>query len=178
MSNSLAEIYLESLRARFRGSKQLGDKTLAQLSEVDIFWQPNSETNSAALIVKHLCGNMRSRWVDTLSTDGEKPDRNRDGEFENTGLANRGAVLAAWEEGWGYLLEAMDSFTPEDLEKSIRIRGQELSLMDGINRQLLHVSYHVGQLVQIGKERLGDKWETLSIPRGKSEEYVVQGRLG
>lgn len=178
MSNALGDRYLESARARFHGSKHLGDKTLSQLSEVDIFWQPNSETNSAALIVKHLRGNMRSRWVDTLTTDGEKPDRNRDGEFEISGLANRDAVLTAWEEGWRYLLEAMDTFRPEDLEKSIWIRGQEISLMDGINRQLFHVSYHVGQLVQIGKERLGDRWETLSIPRGKSAEYVVQSRLG
>jgi hypothetical protein len=178
MHEDVRALYLESARARFRGSKELGDRTLAQLADEDIFWQPNTETNSIALIVKHLRGNMHSRWTNTLKTDGEKPDRDRDSEFEHGGLPNRDAVIAVWEEGWNDLLGAMDRFVPEDLAKSIRIRGEELSLLDGINRQLLHVSYHVGQMVHIGKERLGKRWQTLSIARGESAAYRPQVRLG
>ena len=178
MNSEIGELYLDSALARYRGMKAMGEKTIEQLSDADIMWQPNSECNSVAHIVKHMRGNMLSRWTDPLTTDGEKSDRNRDTEFELDGEVSRASVMQQWEEGWTCLLRALESFRSEDLTKPIRIRGQEMPLLDGINRQIFHLSYHVGQIVQIAKERLGEAWETLSIPRGKSAEYIPKGRLG
>ena len=172
--SKLGETYLDSARARYRAMKKAGEHAIAQMSDEDLHWAANAECNTVAIISQHRRGNMLSRWTDPLTTDGEKPGRNRDGEFISDGGATREALLAKWEEGWACLLAAMDSFSSEDLSKPIKIRGQELSLLDGINRQIFHSSYHVGQIVQIAKERLGENWVTASIPRGQSESYVAR----
>lgn len=170
---SIGGIYLESARARFRTMKKLGEHAMKQMSDADLVWTSNPECNSVAMLVQHLHGNMLSRWTDVLTTDGEKPGRNRDGEFIVVEPIDRGILMAKWEEGWTCLLAALDSFTADDLLKPATIRGQKLPVVDAINRQVFHVSYHVGQMLQIAKERLGDRWETASIPRGQSEAYVA-----
>ena len=171
---SLGEVYLDSIRARYRAMKKLGEHAINQMGEEDLHWAAYAECNTVATLIQHLRGNMLSRWTDPLTTDGEKPGRNRDGEFISDTTANREGLLSKWEEGWACLLAAMDSFSSEDLSKPVRIRGQELSLLDGINRQIFHSSYHVGQIVHIAKERLGENWVTASIPRGQSESYIAR----
>jgi hypothetical protein len=171
MATSVEEIYLDSVRKRFQGMKTAGDRTLEQLSLDDLLWQKNEETNSIAHIIKHLWGNMRSRWIDVLTTDGEKPGRRRDTEFELDDAVTQETILQWWEEGWQCFSEALDSFAPGDLTKTIYIRKEGLSLLDGIVRQLGHYSMHVGQIIHIAKERKGKDWKTLSIPRGQSEEF-------
>jgi hypothetical protein len=171
MAESVEEIYLDSVRKRFDGMKKVGDKTLEQLSLDDLLWQKNEETNSIAQIIKHLWGNMRSRWIDVLTTDGEKPDRHRDTEFELDDGIDQELIQQWWDEGWQSFSGALDGFTGEDLAKTIYIRKQGLSLLDGINRQLTHYSMHVGQIIHIAKECKGKDWKTLSIPRGQSEEF-------
>ncbi|NSL87799.1 DUF1572 family protein [Chitinophaga sp. Mgbs1] len=163
-------LYLESIRQRFRSYKDLGTKTLDRLTAAQLHWQPSGEPNSIAMIVKHLHGNMLSRWTDFLTTDGEKEGRNRDQEFEEDNLSQE-EILQRWNEGWNCLLNTIDNLQPEDLEKTVYIRGEAHSAMDAINRQLAHVPYHVGQIVYIGKALLGSGWESLSIPKGQSAEY-------
>ncbi len=170
----VGDVYLESVRARYRAMKKYGEHAIHQMSDEDLHWVANDECNSVAILVQHMRGNMLSRWTDPLTTDGEKPGRNRDGEFVSDSSADRASLLVKWEEGWGCLLVTLDSFSVQDLMKSVTIRGQELSLVDAINRQAFHTSYHVGQIVQIAKERLGKKWVTASIPRGESESYIAQ----
>jgi len=170
----LGEVYLDSARARYRAMKKAGEHAIDQMSDEDLHWTANAECNSVAILIQHMRGNMLSRWTDTLTTDGEKPDRNRDQEFVADASQRREALLVKWEEGWACILAALDSFSPQDLLKPVRIRGQELSLLDGINRQIFHTSYHVGQIVQIAKERLGERWVTSSIPRGQSQSYIAQ----
>jgi len=162
--------YLSSVIKQFEYYKLLGDKTFEQFADDDFFWQYNDESNSVATIVKHLWGNMLSRWTDFLTSDGEKEWRNREAEFENDG-ATKEEVLARWEEGWTCFLNALKSLTPDDLTKVIYIRNMGHTVMEAINRQLAHYPYHVGQLVFIGKMIKNHSWNSLSIPRGKSEEY-------
>lgn len=168
MAHDAATEFLDSARFHFRLYKRVGEGALKQLRLEDFYWQPNSETNSAQIIVQHLHGNMLSRWTDFLTTDGEKPSRTRDAEFESSEPLPRERLKALWEEGWTCLLAGVDALTPEDLMREVTIRGQHMSVIEAMNRQLSHVAYHVGQLVQIGKERLGAEWKTLSIPRGES----------
>jgi len=169
----MANNYLESVRKQFEYYKMLGEKTFAQVSDEQLFWQYNEESNSIATIVKHLWGNMLSRWTDFLTSDGEKEWRRRDAEFENN-LANREELLAKWNEGWQCLFDAIKSLTEADLQKEIFIRNQGHTVMEAINRQLAHYPYHVGQIVFIGKVVCNDKWKSLSIPRGDSEEYNAE----
>ena len=171
---SIGDVYLESVRARFRTMKSVGEHAMNQISDEDFVWTSNSECNSIAILIQHLNGNMLSRWTDVLTTDGEKPGRNRDSEFIVKEPVDRDALIQKWNEGWTCLLAAVDSFAPEDLLKSATIRGQQLAVVDAINRQLFHVSYHVGQMVQIAKERLGERWQTGSIARGQSEAYFAR----
>jgi hypothetical protein len=158
--------YLSSVTKQFEYYKLLGDKTLGRLPEAKLSWQYNPESNSIATIVKHLHGNMLSRWTDFLTSDGEKASRQRDGEFDND-LKSKADVLARWETGWKCLFDALSALTDADLDKIIYIRNQGHSVMEAINRQLAHYPYHVGQMVFIGKMILDEKWESLSIPRGK-----------
>lgn len=162
--------FLASSLKQFREFKSLGDKTFAQLSDEQLFWQFNPSSNSIALIVKHLHGNMLSRWTDFLNTDGEKEGRNRDMEFENTAM-ERAELIALWNEGWDCLFHALESLNEQDLSKTIFIRGEGHSVLAAIHRQLAHYPYHVGQIVYIGKMCRDEQWSSLSIPKGKSSEF-------
>jgi len=161
--------YLESVIKQFEYYKLLGDQTFAQLTEEKLFWSYNEDSNSIAVIVKHLWGNMMSRWTDFLSTDGEKEWRNRDAEFEND-FTSREQILEHWNEGWKTLLDTLRSLRDADLESSIYIRNQEHTVLEAINRQLAHYPYHVGQIVYIGKQA-ADHWRSLSIPKGNSAQF-------
>lgn len=162
--------YLKSATRQFEYYKQLGEKTMEQLQDADLFRQPNEESNSIATIVKHMRGNMLSRWTDFLTTDGEKEWRNRDGEFEND-WTTREDVLKAWKEGWDCLFAALQSITDDDLNRIVYIRNEGHTVLEAINRQLAHYPYHVGQIVYIGKMCKNDGWQSLSIPRNKSKDY-------
>ena len=162
--------YLQSVRKQFEYYQHLGEKTFDQVPEEQLFWQYNPESNSIATIVKHLWGNMRSRWTDFLTTDGEKEWRQRDAEFEND-IRTKEELLQKWNEGWACLYAALDSLMPEDLERIIYIRNQGHTVMEAINRQLAHYPYHVGQIVFLGKMIRNEQWQSLSIPRGGSGSY-------
>lgn len=164
--------YLVSAIKQFEYYKQLGESTFAQVTDEQLLWQYNQESNSIATIVKHLSGNMLSRWTDLLTSDGEKEWRSRDAEFEND-ITSRQAILVIWEKGWKVLLDTLQALTPEDLEKIIYIRNQGHTVLEAINRQLAHYPYHIGQIVYIGK-MLASEWQSLSIPRGGSANYNTQ----
>ncbi len=161
--------YLDSVIKQFQFNKALADKTFNQLKEENLFWQFNEESNSIAIIVNHLHGNMLSRWTNFLTSDGEKESRDRDLEFE-VAISSQKELLEKWEKGWKCLFSAIESLQPEDLERIIYIRNQGHTVTEALNRQLSHYSYHVGQIVFIGK-MLANSWSSLSIPRGNSKEY-------
>jgi len=165
--------YLDSVRKQFLYYKMLGDKTFAQLDEESLFWQYDSESNSIAIIVKHLWGNMRSRWTDFLTSDGEKAWRKRDMEFR-ADIRNRKELLEKWEEGWDCLFTALDSLNETNFDTTIYIRNMGHTVTEAINRQLAHYAYHVGQIVFLGRMIKGKGWESLSIPKGKSAEYNAE----
>jgi hypothetical protein len=169
-NNAMPQTFLSSAISQFQYYKALGEKTFSQLKDGQLFWQYNEESNSIATIVKHLAGNMISRWTDFLTTDGEKENRNRDAEFEND-VKTRDALLALWEKGWTCLFEALSSITDNDLEKEIFIRNQGHTITEAINRQLAHYPYHVGQIVFMGKMMCDKNWNSLSIPKGNSKQY-------
>lgn len=162
--------FLDSVKIEFNKYKTLGEKTFEQVADDKLFWKINNESNSIAVIVKHLWGNMLSRWTDFLTSDGEKEWRERDKEFEND-IANRRELLAKWNEGWGCLFNTINSLTEEDLSKIVYIRNEAQTVLSAINRQLTHYAYHVGQIVFIGKLINDNKWNSLSVPKGKSEEF-------
>jgi hypothetical protein len=162
--------YLKSAKRQFMMYKSLADKAMVQLEDKDIFWQANEDSNSIALIVKHMCGNMLSRWTDFLTTDGEKETRRRDEEFVNEG-ETRESLVKQWEEGWKCLFDALDSITDADLNSIVYIRNEGHTVLEAINRQIAHYSYHVGQIVFIAKMLKSEGWNSLSIPRNKSKEY-------
>ncbi len=166
----MQESYLSSIRKQFDYYKMLGTKTMAQVPDEKLFWQFNEESNSIAIIVKHLWGNMMSRWTDFLTSDGEKQWRKRDEEFE-ADIKTRKQLDQKWEEGWNCLFSAINPLNPEDLDRIIYIRNQGHTVTEAINRQLAHYASHVGQIVFLGKMICGDKWQSLSIPKGKSKEY-------
>ena len=165
--------YLDSAKKQFEYYKMLGEKTFAQLSDEALFWQYNDDSNSIATIVKHLWGNMRSRWTDFMTTDGEKEWRNREAEFDND-LTTRQELLDHWNEGWKCLFDALNSLTVNDLEKVIYIRNQGHTITEAINRQLAHYPYHVGQIVFIGKMAAEKGWTSLSIPKGNSQAFNAE----
>ncbi len=162
--------YLESVKKQFEYYKMLGDKTFLQLQDEDLFWQYNEESNSIAIIIKHLSGNMLSRWTDFLTSDGEKEWRMRDAEFENN-LKNRQELIDKWNEGWACLFNAINRLNTIDLDKVIYIRNQGHTVTEAINRQLAHYPYHIGQIVFIGKMLAKSGWSSLSIPKGNSQAY-------
>ncbi|SFJ18871.1 DUF1572 domain-containing protein [Myroides guanonis] len=162
--------YLTSVKKQFAYYKQLGDKTFDQISDENIFWQYNPESNSIAIIVKHLWGNMMSRWTEIFTTDGEKETRNRDTEFEND-LKSKAEVLEKWNKGWEQLFQTLNKLTEADLNRIIYIRNEGHTVLEAINRQLAHYPYHVGQIVFIGKMVQNQDWKSLSIPRNKSKDY-------
>jgi len=164
---------LVTTRKQFEYYKLIGEKTMAQLTEEQLFWQYNKESNSIAMVVQHLVGNMRSRWTDFMTTDGEKEWRNRDAEFEQV-FASKEALLLQWEQGWQCLFTALDSITAAELDKEIFIRNQGLTVADAIFRQLAHYPYHLGQIVFIGKMICNSNWVSLSIPKGNSTAYNAE----
>ena len=169
----LARHYLDDALGEFRKLNGFGDKALAQVSDQDWSRQLDAESNSLAIVVKHIVGNMRSRWTDFLTTDGEKPDRDRDTEFELNGADTKERMLERWETGWRLLFEAISPLVSEDLQKTVTIRGEPHTVLQAINRQLTHYAGHVGQIVYLAKHFAGSRWKTLSIPRGRSREFDV-----
>lgn len=165
--------YLTSAIKQFEYYKKLGDQTFAQLNEAQLFWQYNEESNSIAMIVKHLWGNMRSRWIDFLTSDGEKEWRNRDEEFLND-IKSKEELLFKWNEGWQCLFDALKPLTEADLTTIIYIRNQGHTVIEAINRQLAHYPCHVGQIVFIGKMLCNENWQSLSIPKGDSKAYNTE----
>jgi len=167
----LSKHYLEEVERQFRGHKRLGEGAIAQVRDEDLFATIDPESNSIAIIVKHLAGNMRSRFTDFLTTDGEKPDRDRDQEFEMDGLRSRSDVMQMWEAGWSIVFKAIADLHPEDLTHTVTIRQEPHTVLQALNRQLAHYAYHVGQIVFVAKHLRSSEWTTLSVPRGKSEEF-------
>lgn len=163
-------IFLESVIKRFKEYKALGDKTFEQLNDGDMLLKPDESSNSIAVIIQHLHGNMLSRWTGFLTEDGEKEWRNRDEEFEAHNFSKQ-QLLDQWNEGWNVFLHALESLKEEDLLKTITIRTQPLTVVDAINRQMGHYSYHVGQIVYIGKWIKSNEWKSLSIPKGTSQQF-------
>ena len=162
---SVASAYLDDVRLQFRKLKKLAEDALAQVSDDGLLVALDAESNSIAVIVKHMAGNLRSRFTDFLTTDGEKPDRNRDGEFEIHGRPSRRDILADWESGWTCLFAALESLQPEDLLLEVTVRGEALSVVQALDRQMTHHAYHVGQIVFLAKHLRSTDWKTLSIPR-------------
>jgi len=165
--------YLKDTLHQFRKYKEMGEKAMAQISDEDYFKLLSDVDNSLAIIVKHMAGNMRSRWRDFLTSDGEKDDRHRDTEFEIYDSDSRKSLMQKWQEGWQLCFEAIKALKPEDLEKTIYIRGEAHTVLEAINRQLTHYAYHVGQIVYLARHFAGAKWQSLSIPKGKSDSYDV-----
>src|SRR5690554_2402246 len=162
--------YLNSVKKQFEYYKSVGEKTFDQLEKTDLFWHFNEESNSIAIIVNHLWGNMKSRWTDFLTSDGEKEWRNRDLEFESV-IKNKKELLEKWNDGWNCLFEALNSVNKENFETKIYIRNQEHSIIEAVNRQLAHYSYHIGQIAYIGRMIKENQWKSLTIPKGKSTEF-------
>lgn len=169
----MEKIFLSSAKNQFEYYKLLGEKTFSQVSDAQLFWQMHTESNSIAIIVNHLWGNMLSRWTDFLNTDGEKTWRDRDAEFE-TEIPDRDMLITKWNAGWTCLFDALNALEPEDFEKKIMIRNEEHSIVEAINRQLAHYAYHIGQIVFIGKLLNETSWHSLSIPKGNSKVYNAE----
>jgi hypothetical protein len=171
MAFEVSSHYLEEARRQMRGHKRMGEGAMAQLGDGDFFLTLDPESNSVAILVKHLAGNMRSRFTDFLTSDGEKPDRFRDREFEVTGATTRADVMKWWDEGWACVLGAIEALKPEDVMHTVTIRGESHTVLQAINRQIAHYAVHVGQIVFLAKHLRSSEWKTLTIPRGKSEEF-------
>src|SRR5216684_1656360 len=177
MAHQFTTSYLQDSIGVFHYYKKLGERALAQCPDEALFTTHDAESNSIAIIVKHMAGNMRSRWTDFLTTDGEKPDRNRDTEFEDP-PKTRADLLEMWERGWKLLFGALEPLSDADLTRTITIRTEPHSVMQAINRQVGHYSYHVGQIVYLAKHFSGAKWTTLTVPRRKSAEFNAKVASG
>jgi len=164
------KVFLDSYIKRSLYYKELGDKTFEELNETDFHFQPDEESNSIAIIIQHVAGNMKSRFTNFLTEDGEKEWRNRDTEFEEKHLP-KVELLQIWNKGWDCFLDAVTSLNENDLLKTITIRSEQLHVIDALNRQMAHYPYHVGQIVYIGKMIKKEQWKSLSIPKGKSDEF-------
>jgi hypothetical protein len=169
----LEQHFLDDTLLQLRKLKTQADRAIAQVSGDDFFRPLGRDENGIALIMKHVAGNMRSRWTDFLTSDGEKPDRNRDTEFELAENDTRERIMALWEDGWRRVFAAIEPLGPGDLMKTVKIRGESHTVLEAIQRQVTHYAAHVGQIVLLAKHYAGAKWETLSIPRGKSREVDV-----
>lgn len=171
MNQSLAKHYLEDSIKSFRAYKKLAEKALDQVSEAEFFITLVDEANSIAVIMKHMAGNMLSRWTDFLTTDGEKPDRNRDMEFVIEPKTGKDDVVAYWEKGWQAVFAALEPLGADDLDRKVMIRGEEHTVIQAINRQLMHYAYHIGQIAFLAKHFRSTEWKSLSIPRNKSADF-------
>ena len=170
--NDIASHYLDEARRQFRGHKRMAERAMEQLRDEDLFVTLDPESNSIAILVQHLAGNMRSRFTDFLTSDGEKPDRFRDSEFEAK-TASRAEVMQCWEEGWSRVFTSIESLKPEDVMRTVTIRGESHTVLQAVNRQIAHYAQHTGQIVFLAKHLRSAEWKTLSIPRGKSEEFKI-----
>jgi Protein of unknown function (DUF1572) len=173
MAREFTTSYLKDSIDLLRYYKRLAERAVAQMPDEALGRRLDAESNSIAIIVKHLAGNMRSRFADFLTTDGEKPDRNRDSEFEAP-PKTRAEVMAMWEAGWRHVFEALTSITDADLVRTVRIRSEPHSVMQAINRQVAHYAYHVGQIVYLAKHFAGDQWTSLTVPRGMSAAFTAK----
>ena len=171
MEEELGRHYLADALKIFRSNKQLAERAIGQLSDEQLFVAPDSESNSVAVIVKHMAGNMRSRWTDFFTSDGEKPDRDRDSEFVLDAQTSRADVLRWWEEGWRVVFAAIEPLRPEDLLRNVVIRGEPHRVVEAINRQVSHYAQHVGQIIFLAKHHRSSGWQTLSIARNRSGEF-------
>ena len=170
MNSSLIENYHADALTSFRNYKKLAERAIEQVSDEEFFAAIDEEANSIAVIVKHIAGNLRSRWSDFLTSDGEKPDRNRDTEFELLD-DTRESLMKFWEDGWQTLFDAIEPLTPDDFSRTITIRGEPHTVVEAINRQLTHYSYHIGQIVLLAKHFRSSEWKTLSVPKNRSAEF-------
>ena len=177
MDDSPATLYLQDINDQFRKLKMLADGALAQVRDEDLFTNLDPESNTLAVLIQHMAGNLRSRWTDFLHSDGEKPDRDRDSEFEVAQGTTREDLQERWQEGWRCLFQTLAALTEEDLALTVLIRAEPHSVVKAINRQLTHYGYHVGQIVFLAKHFASDHWQTLSVPRGKSRELNAE-KLG
>ena len=164
----IGAMYIDDAFRSLRGHKRLADGAIAQLSDEQFFALPDAESNSVAIIVKHMAGNMRSRFTDFLTTDGEKPDRNRDQEFIIAADATRAEILDAWEKNWHLVFDALNALSGHDLTREVTIRSEPHTVLQAINRQVAHYAYHIGQIVFLAKHWKGSEWKSLSIPKGRS----------
>lgn len=162
--------YIEDSLSLFRSYKKLAERAMEQVSDEQLLATIDVESNSIALIVKHMAGNMRSRWTDFLTSDGEKPDRNRDSEFDLP-PTSRQELMKSWEDGWNRLFQALEDLTDDDLSRTVTIRGEAHSVMQAINRQLAHYPNHVGQIVLLAKHFAGSRWDSLTVPKNRSAEF-------
>jgi len=169
--SDVASHYLEEARRQLRGHKRMGEGAISQLRDEDFLVTLDAEANSIAILVKHIAGNMRSRFTDFLTSDGEKPNRFRDREFEISAATTRAEVMSWWEEGWACVFSAIDPLKPEDVMRVVTIRNEPHTVLQAINRQIAHYAQHIGQIVLVAKHLRSSEWQTLSIPRGKSEEF-------
>ena len=179
MAHQFTASHLQDSIELFRYYKKLAERALEQCPDDGLFTPLDEESNSIAIIVKHMAGNMKSRWVNFLTTDGEKPDRNRDSEFKD-GMRTRAELLATWETGWNYLFAALAQLKEEDLARTVTIRAEPHSVMQGINRQIAHYSYHVGQIIFLSKHFAANsgKWAAITIPRGQSKQFASDVAAG
>ena len=177
MAHEFTTSYVKDSIALFRQYKRLADRAIEQMTDEQLYTAIDPESNSIAIIMKHIAGNMRSRWTDFLSSDGEKPNRNRDTEFE-AAPATRAELLAMWEEGWRLLFAALEPLSDSDLTRKVLIRTEPHSVMQAINRQVAHYAMHIGQIVFLAKHLAGANWKTLSIPRGRSAEFMADVSAG
>jgi uncharacterized damage-inducible protein DinB len=177
MAHQFTTSYLKDAIGVFRYYKKVGERAIAQCPDEDLFTTLDAESNSIAIIVKHMAGNMRSRWTDFLTTDGEKPDRNRDTEFEDA-PKTRAALMELWERGWKLVFDALQPLTEEDSARKVTIRTEPHSVMQAINRQIAHYSYHVGQIVYLARHFAGSQWQTLTVPKKKSAEFNARMAAG
>ena len=173
---NIAENYLSSAKQQFRYYKSVGDRAMATVSEEQMHWQYNNDSNSIAVIIKHVAGNCLSRWTDFLNSDGEKDWRDRDAEFEGS-ASSKDELIALWEKGWQCLFDAIDPLTGDDLARVVYIRNEGHTVIEAINRQLAHLPYHVGQIVYLAK-MVSAGWQSLTIPKGKSAEFNTRKFLG
>jgi hypothetical protein len=177
MPHQRSDSYLNDSIEVFHYYKKLAERAMEQCGEAQLFESPGAESNSIAIVVKHMAGNMRSRWSEFLTTDGEKPDRNRDSEFEAP-AASRTELMDQWNAGWKWLFDAMEPLTDADLAKTVHIRGEAHSVMQAINRQIAHYSYHVGQIVFMAKHLNNDSWKSLTVPRKGSAAFNADVAAG
>jgi hypothetical protein len=170
MAHEFSTSYLQDSVSVFRYYKKLTERAMEQVTDEQLFCVLDGESNCIAIIVKHMVGNMRSRWTDFLVSDGEKPDRKRDTEFEDPS-ATRAELMKMWEQGWTYVFNALEPLSDADMERTVEIRGEPHSVMQAINRQIAHYAYHCGQIVFLAKHLQAGEWKSLTVPRGKSEDF-------